>query len=80
MMDFINYKRKNYPLREIKLPEFDYVNISTQTLRNVLLNDDCTYKTKEVQFVDEKIFFFVEDGKINLPDKDLKKFFALQNL
>ncbi len=79
-MDFINYKRKNYPLREIKLPEFGYVNISIETLRDVLLNEDCSYKTKEAQFLDEKIFFFIENDKINLPAKDLKKYFALQNL
>ena len=79
-MDFINYNSKNYPLREIKLPEFGYVNLSTESLRMALLNDDCTYTTQEAKFIDEKIFFFIEDTEINLSDKNLKKYFALENL
>ena len=80
-MNFINYKRKKYPFREIKLPEFGYVNISTESLNKVLLNKEGTdYRTKEAKFVDEKIFYFIEDKKINLSDKVLKKYFADQNI
>lgn len=79
-MDFINYNDKNYPLREIKLPEFGYVTISTESLSKLLLNDDSCYTTQEAKYIDEKVFYFIEDDKINLSDKDLKKYFALENL
>lgn len=79
-MDFITYQNQQYPFREIKLPEFGYVKISTEELSSALLNADCNYKTKEAEYVDEKIFFFVENDKISLSDKNLRKYFANMDL
>jgi hypothetical protein len=77
---FITYQNQQYPLREIKLPEFGYVYISVETLSAALLHNGSSYKTKEAQYIDEQIFFFVEDDKINLPDKELRKYFAEMEL
>ena len=75
-MDYINYKNKNYPILEINLPEFGYVTIATDTLKDALLNEDYSYKSEEAQAVDEKIFFFVEEEKINLSVRELREYFA----
>ena len=80
-MNVILFKRKKYPSREITLPEFGCVTISTESLSKVLLNREGTnYKSKEAKFVDEKIFYFIEDEKISMTDKALKKYFSEQNL
>ncbi len=79
-MDFITFQNQQYPFREIKSSEFGYVHISIEALSSAMLNEDCSYKTKEAQYVDERIFFFVEDDKINLSDKELRSYFAKMNL
>ncbi len=68
----IKFQSKNYPIRQIELPEFDTVNISINSLNNKLLDEYGSYFSPEANTVDEQIFFFVEDDEIYLPNEQLK--------
>ena len=69
----IKFQDKNYPTRQIELPKASIVNISTDSLNNKLIDENGSYISLEASNVDEQIYFFVEDGEIYLPNKDLKK-------
>jgi hypothetical protein len=68
----IKFQSKNYPIRQIELPEFDTVNISINSLNNKLLDEYGSYFSPEANTIDEQIFFFVEDDEIYLPNEQLK--------
>ena len=68
----IKYKKQLYPIRKIELDEFGGVWISTSTLNDGLLTASGNYCSRAAQYVDEKIFYFVDDDKINLPEDELK--------
>lgn len=74
MDDCFVYNQIEYPSREIRLPKFGYVTVSITSLSNVLFNDNGSYPSIEAQYVDEQIFFFVEDDKIHLLNRALRKY------
>ena len=72
-MDTIEFQNREFKVREIELPEFGIVHISTNSLNDLLLNEDGSYTSNEAEEVDEKIFYFVEDNEIELSDEELIK-------
>lgn len=70
-MDTIEFQNQTFKLREIALPSFGNVLISTNSLNELLLNDYGGYISNEAQIVDEKIFYFVEDNAIELSTEEL---------
>jgi hypothetical protein len=68
-MNTIIFQKKEFPVRDIFLKEFGEVTIATTELSKVLLNENGSYISKEAQFVDEGIFFFVTPDEINLPNE-----------
>ena len=67
----IHFQNNDFPTRTIELPNFGKVLISITSLNDSLLNDD-SYDSDEAMIVDEAIFYFVEDGQINLPYNELR--------
>ena len=70
-MDKIEFQNNQYKVREIELPELGNVLISTTSLNQLLLNDDGSYVSNEAIFVDESIYFFVDENEIELSDDEL---------
>lgn len=76
----IPFNNKKFKTREIFLSEFGNILISVTSLNNLLLSDNGAYISDEAMFVDEQIFFFVEDSEIQLPDAKLKQLVLSQIL
>lgn len=72
-MNYIKFENKEYPYRELFMHDFGNVVVSTDSLNQVLMNEDGTYTTKDAKLLDEEIFFFVEDADIFLKDSLLAK-------
>lgn len=72
-MENVEFQNKTYKVREIKLPEFGIVKISTTNLDEVLMKKGSAYISKQAQNIDEKIFFFVGEDEIELDEKVLMK-------
>lgn len=75
MITFLNTR---YKIREIELPEFGNVLISTDTLNVELLDKNGSYVSEEALRIDEQIFYFVEENEIELPNIKLRKLLVTQ--
>ena len=64
---------KEFKIREIQLPEFGNVLITTDSLNKLLLTEEGNYISSDAEAIDEKIFYFVEDNEIELGEKELIK-------
>ncbi len=67
----IPFQNKEYTIREVELPKFGKVFVSTVALNDSLMNDAGGYVSDEAKAIDEKIFHFVEQEELELPDDDL---------
>ena len=72
-MNNISLNNKKYPIRELFIEGYGNVLISTNSLNSSILDKNYDYKNKESQYVDEKIFFFVDYSDIFKPERDLIK-------
>ncbi len=72
-MDSIIFDQKNYPTRDIFIPTYGIVTISTEELNDSLMNEDGSYSSREALYVDERIFFFVKKEDIVLNDNVLSE-------
>lgn len=70
-MDTILYEDKEYPIRELKIPNYGRGLVSTTELSTYLLDNDGGYFCEEARHVDEQIFFYVEQKEILLSKKKL---------
>ena len=70
-METITFEKESYNLREIQIPEFGAVMISTLSLNKRLLDDEGAYVNNTAIEIDEQIFYFVEESEIDLPEQQL---------
>jgi hypothetical protein len=70
-MDTINFQNKEFKVREVELPEIGNVLISTNSLNELLLNNDGGYVSDEAITADENIFYFIDDSEMELTDDEL---------
>ena len=70
-MQTIEFQNKEFKIREVYLHEFGNVIVSTISLNRQLLNKVGNYVSDEARFVDEQLFFFVEESEIDLPEYKL---------
>ena len=68
----ITFRNAKFKTREINLPKFGQVLISTTSLNDLLLSTSGAYVSDEASFIDEKIFYFVEENQIEMSQKELK--------
>ena len=69
----IQFKDALFKTRTIELPEFGEVLISTNSLNEILMDDEGAYMSSEAEYIDQNIFYFVEDHEIDLPEKKLQE-------
>ncbi|CAM3900255.1 hypothetical protein FLBR109950_07415 [Flavobacterium branchiophilum] len=60
-----------FRIREIELLNGESVLISTNSLNELLLDKNGKYVSQEANYIDEKIFFFVEDDEIEFTNDRL---------
>jgi len=68
----INFKGNDYKIREIFVKSIGWVNIATTSLNEALFGNGL-YQSKEAQYIDEQVFYFVEENQIDLPRRILNK-------
>lgn len=71
-MNYFEFENKKYPYRELNLNDFGNVVVSTDALNKVLMNDEGAYTSKNAMFLDEGVFFFVDENDIILPTNQLR--------
>ena len=71
----ITYNGITYPVREIRLAEYEVdVRISTVSLRNALFDADGEYTSRDAGLLDELLFFYVPDDMIHGANEDLEQY------
>lgn len=69
----LEFNSSTFPARKLNLPNFGLVLISTTSLSHQLINSDGGYTSDSAQFIDDKIFYFVDNHQIDLSNGKLKK-------
>ena len=73
----VDFDSKEYPARRIFLNIEGYVDpllISVESLNEALMTEDGSYVSDKAQEIDETIFFYVPDDKIQLNDEELVQY------
>ena len=70
-METIIFRNQEFRIKEIDLPSFGEVIISTNKLSSLLFNDEDKYVNKEAELIDDEIFYYVEENEIGLSDFEL---------
>ena len=70
-METIIFNNKQYLSRELDHPEFGHILLSTNSLNSELMNDEGCYNGAKANYVDEQIFYFVNENEIVLPENEL---------
>lgn len=76
----ITFNNKNFKTRLVETEDFGEVLISVEELNDILLDYEGAYISKEAEFVDQQIFYFVSDNEIDLPAEKLAKLINTQVL
>ena len=75
MNNYVRLHGVKYSTREITLPEYGTVTISTEKLSDNLFTEAGDYISNEAKTIDEDIFFFVpEDILLGSSDEELIHF------
>ncbi|GMO61866.1 MAG: hypothetical protein Ta2A_08210 [Treponemataceae bacterium] len=61
-----------YKVREIEIPGIGLCNISTVSLNSVIMTAAGGYTSERAGKLDEQIYYFVNDNKIDLPNDELE--------
>ncbi len=73
----IKFNGKEYPARKILLNIEGYANpliISVESLNDELMTEDGDYVSSRAKEIDETIYFYVPDDKIQLNDEELMQY------
>ena len=71
MTEYIRLNKKQYPIRELWLNEYEmYAMISSEELNDALIEDSGEYVSEMVKTIDERIFFFVPAALIHNGSED----------
>ena len=62
MTDYITISNNKYPIRELRLTEYEVVvRVSNDALHNEIYDADGEYTSREAQLIGELVFFYVPD-------------------
>lgn len=67
----ITFEGVEYKIRGVRLPSVGFVEVSTLSLENALLDEDGIYISNEAQEIDESLFYYVEENEIDLPEAEI---------
>lgn len=76
MTDYITISDNKYPVRELRLREYEVeVRISNESLYGILYDADGNYTSREAQLIDELVFTYVPDGLLaDGTDEDIEQY------
>jgi hypothetical protein len=77
-MDTVTFQNKEFKIREIELPEFGKVLISTTSLNESLFIKDGRYVSEEANGIDDQIYYFVEENEIELKEEKIISLLSMQ--
>jgi hypothetical protein len=77
-MNTITFCNNEFKIREVELPDWGKVLISTTSLNELILGESYNYTSDEARIIDEEIFYFVNDTEIEYKDEDLVKLLTLE--
>jgi hypothetical protein len=69
----IVFQKSEYPIREVEIPNFGNIIVSTINLSDKLLNKGYCYVSEKAQLIDEQIFYYVDLEQMKLSDKEIAK-------
>ena len=64
----MEYKGKEYPAVWVEIPGWGEYIVSVESLEKELLPDGVTYTDEEARYIDEQIFYYVDDDEIERED------------
>jgi uncharacterized protein (DUF1499 family) len=70
-MSTIDFAERQFEVREIFLPQFGNILLSTSSLNEILMNKNGGYVSEEAKRVDEQIFYYIDDSEMKLEDEKL---------
>ena len=79
-MDTILFNNKEFPIREVELPNIGVVFISVNSLNKLLFNEDGSFLSSEAESVDNTIFYYVDENEFLFSDADLLNLLHLEVL
>lgn len=66
MTDYIDINGSLYPVRELRLSEYEVtVRVSGESLGCAVRDADGNYTSRDAQLIDELVFFYVPDELVN---------------
>ena len=81
MTDYIIYENTKYPVRELRLSEYEVdVRVSTESLYAQIFDTDGNYTSREAQLIDEIIFFYAPDSIVTDADDHTLEQYIIDNL
>jgi hypothetical protein len=72
-METIEFENARYPIKNIFLPNYGEVTLSTSLLNIKIMNDNGSYSSEEARLIDESILFYVEQNEIHYSENKLIK-------
>lgn len=64
----MKYKGKEYPVYEVEIPGWGLRLVSVVSFEEALLTPEGNYTDEEARYIDEQIFFYVDDDDIERKD------------
>ena len=58
-MNMIVFEKRKYKFRQVQINNSGKFNIASTFLNRKLISDDGLYKSEEAKFIDENIYFFL---------------------
>lgn len=72
MTGSIHFNGKDYPIRKLDLgEELGILTVASTTLDRLLMTKVENYVSKEAQYIDEQIFYFISASDFRLSDEKL---------
>ena len=80
--NYIDWNGADYPIKTVVIfentPDEEKVTVSVERLARQLLDDMGNWSTREAEFVDEQIYFYLDEETFNMPDEDIVEYLKKQ--
>jgi hypothetical protein len=80
--DYIDWNGADYPIKTVVIfentPDEEEVTVSVERLGRQLLDDMGNWSTREAEFVDGRIYFYLDEETFNMPDIDIVEYLEKQ--
>jgi tyrosine-protein phosphatase YwqE len=73
-MHTIEFENKKFRIRYVDIETEGIRIIASTALNKRLLTEEGDYKSDEARYIDEQIYFFVDNAKLKLQDRSLSEY------